>query len=69
MTLQRRKLNAMKYLATRPNYRLIHKGAYVNLEHYGSYGYSPGGVHKQWKVIENIYFWEKEDESNKSAWN
>lgn len=69
MTLQRRKLIAMKYLATRSNYRLTHKGTYVNLEHFGLYGYSSGGIYKQWKVIETIYFWEKEDESNKNAWN
>lgn len=54
----RERLNAIYYLSTLKNYRIVHYGEYVELLHWGMYGYCSQGAYPLWNVIEKVKFYE-----------
>ena len=56
MTQNKRQLNAIYYLGTLPKYKIEHRGTFVELYHWGNYGWCSQGSYNEWKQIEKVEF-------------
>jgi len=54
MSIFKRTLNTMAYLAAKKNYKLIVSGDYRTLKHWGNYGWCSQGSYNTWNSLVSV---------------